>query len=160
MNRFRGQVSLELFFAISLSLLLFLWMSNFLQVFHSNTADAQSSAGAQIAARSLALLANRACVDGVSIQASVPCVMSGNSPAIISINSSEDPDPNTLFLHLSGRPFAAQAQSVCKLDTRALSDDAGNLLFVACNATNLSASPAICISSPVETEVKFDYRPC
>ncbi len=150
----KGQVSLELFFSLSLSLLLFFWMSNFLNVFYSGNAQAHSASEARLAARSLALLANRACASNVSVEIALPCVLEGKDPVFYGMNSSQ----NNLSIHFLNRPFVSTVSAVCELNTTPLSSG-GNLRFSACDAANYSNTQRLCIS-PQGGKVKFELAKC
>ena len=151
----RGQVSLELFFSLSLSLLVFFWASNYLNVFYSANGQATSASEAMLAARSLAMLANRACASNVSIEIALPCIIEGKDAVFYGMNSSQ----NRLFLHFLNRPFAANVSAACELNTTPLSSG-GALRFSACDALNYSNTQRICISSPKSGQAKFELAKC
>ncbi len=150
----RGQVSLELFFAFSLTLLVFFWMSNYLNVFYSTNAQSQSASEARLAARSLAMLANRACASNSSIELALPCIVEGKDPVFYGMNSTQ----NNLSVHFLNRPFVSTVSAVCELNTAALSSG-GNLRFSACDALNYSNTQKLCIS-PQGGKVKFELAKC
>src|SRR3989338_363930 len=85
----RGQASLELFFTVTLFVLVLLWFNNFLQSTTEHTQDVVLLQQRSLAA-SIASNLNTACLLNVQIEFDLPCLWSG-------------PRPQAYNLELSGR---------------------------------------------------------
>jgi hypothetical protein len=74
----RGQLSIEMFIAMSLALLFFGWLANFANAASSSQASSSILAQEKAVASTLARLANTACVTNTSIQIPLPCISTGS----------------------------------------------------------------------------------
>ncbi|MFQ5406325.1 MAG: hypothetical protein ACE5DI_04165 [Candidatus Micrarchaeia archaeon] len=137
-NSKKAQISLEFFFAMSLALLVFFWMANFMRVFYDNS-QSSSVVQARLAARDFAMVANRACVSEGELLYKVPCVLAGgkNVPYFIEPASPS----NSIELSFSNQFGVARAFSQCNLDTVAVQG-----LFLSCDTRNYSAGSSVCLS--------------
>lgn len=79
----RGQASLELFFSVSLFVLMLFWLNHFVGVASDVSASSGVSA-ARTAAQSLAEMADAACLAQASVSAPSPC-LSVSGPLRVSV---------------------------------------------------------------------------
>lgn len=149
---------MELVFALSLGMLLFLWLANYLNVFYASSEQSLSHSQAQIAVKNLALLANRACASQVSIETNLPCIMQGAQPQLYAIQkkgvSGDDAKTLEIVFFESQPSVAASAKALCEINPSTIAG-----LYVSCNPADYANSLKLCISPslimPNEVELKF-----
>lgn len=81
----RAQVSLELFFSVSLFVLILFWMNHFVTV-ASDTSFAAGTSALRSAVFSLQAQADAACLSQASIQIPAPCVSAFSAPLAINVS--------------------------------------------------------------------------
>lgn len=97
----RGQVSLEIFFSVSLFVLLLFWLNHFVAVAAEASA---SSRPTSVAAFSLARVADAACRLNASVNVPAPCLPEDGSVVVVA-------DGGVVFLNGDAAPTACRFQS-------------------------------------------------
>lgn len=84
----RGQVSLELFFAVSLFVLILFWMNHFVTVAY-DASSASGTSALRSAVFSLQAEADAACLAQASAQVHAPCLSAFSAPLAINVSGRE-----------------------------------------------------------------------
>ena len=107
----RGQLSVEMFIAMSLALVFFGWLANFAGAWSSTQASSSVAAQERMVASSLARLANAACVSSASVEITLPCISVGSQTApAYSVNATG----SAVVVLAEGADYSpASVQTVC-----------------------------------------------
>ncbi|HLD76083.1 MAG TPA: hypothetical protein VI874_03630 [Candidatus Norongarragalinales archaeon] len=127
----RGQASLELFFTLTLFVLVLFWFNNFLQ---TASASSQESLAAQkdAAAATLAKVANAACILEERIQIRMPCILGKKGPEAY----------NLQFAGKTVRIDQAQQEAACNFENLAITvTECGKTACLSRNPVRLTEGP-------------------
>ena len=110
-NQVRGQVSIELFLAVSLFIVVAVWASNYAQVYTAAADQLASFTQATTIATTAALSVNSACAYGTSIAFVLPCAFEGGQMVPVALQAGSP--AGSLNVSLPGSNVTATRSVLC-----------------------------------------------
>ena len=112
----RGQLSVEMFIAVTLALIFFGWMANFVNAFQSSQLSTSVYSQEKAVASTLARLANAACTTNVSIQVALPCISAGSQPIqAYTVNTTATGRPAVTVVAEGANVSQASSEALCNV---------------------------------------------
>lgn len=106
----RGQVSIELFFAMLLVVVLFLWFTNYAGVLSGGFGEVSLRSQAAAIASGVAKVSSTACTYSVNASLQLPCVSMAGQRRAVFLYAGNSTKINAT---ISGQPTYAEALAIC-----------------------------------------------
>ncbi len=134
----KGQVSLELYFVFLILIVIIGWMVNLINYFHSNTPNYYTQQ--QVALQSFANVVNENCINQVTGNYSMPCILKDGNPIAYQISFSS----GVLTMYSNDTNETVSAQILCSLTPTSVYTSCGQVVCLDGTSNTMSLTVGGC----------------